>query len=78
MRVSDNLRISRGGFVVIKLIINSDVFLLLRKNPKWDDLNLIGGHEKDRDRGSLLKTALRELWEEVHPSAGSTVSRYIL
>src|SRR6476660_8760636 len=59
------MRISRGGFVIIKLLIDDEVCLLLRKNPKWKDVNLIGGHEKDRDQGNLEKTALRELWEEV-------------
>jgi hypothetical protein len=60
-----DLRISRGGFVVIKLLVNGTVCLLVRKNLKWRDLNLIGGHEKDRDQGRLIRAAQRELWEEV-------------
>lgn len=60
-----DIRISRGGFVVIKLLVNGVVCLLVRKNLKWKDVNLIGGHEKDRDQGSLMKAAQRELWEEV-------------
>src|SRR5262249_27251097 len=32
---------------------------------KWRDINFIGGHSKDRDAGSLERTARRELWEEV-------------
>ncbi|MCR6736250.1 MAG: NUDIX hydrolase [Afipia sp.] len=63
--MSNDLRISRGGFVVIKLFVDGEICLLLRRNSKWKDLNLIGGHEKDRDQTNLEKTALRELWEEV-------------
>jgi len=37
----------------------------MRSNPKWKDLNFIGGHEKPRDAGNLAMTARRELWEEV-------------
>jgi 8-oxo-dGTP pyrophosphatase MutT (NUDIX family) len=63
--MSAEIRTSRGGFVVIKLLVDDEVCLLLRKNPKWKDLNLVGGHEKPRDQGDLEKTALREMWEEV-------------
>jgi len=58
-------RVSRGGFVVIKLLVNGIVCLLVRKNLKWKDVNLIGGHEKERDQNSLTRAAYRELWEEV-------------
>jgi len=37
------LRVSRGGFVVIKLLVNGIVCLLVRRNLKWKDVNLIGG-----------------------------------
>lgn len=60
-----DIRTSRGGFVVIKLLVNGAICLLVRKNLKWKDVNLIGGHEKDRDQGSLMRAAQRELWEEV-------------
>jgi hypothetical protein len=63
--MQNGTRISRGGFVLIKLLVNGRVCLLLRKNLKWKDVNLIGGHEKDRDQGRLIKAAQRELWEEV-------------
>jgi hypothetical protein len=59
------MRNARAGFAAPKLIVEGRSYLLLRKNAKWGDLNLIGGHEKERDRGSLLRTAQRELWEEV-------------
>jgi 8-oxo-dGTP pyrophosphatase MutT (NUDIX family) len=71
--MSQAMRVSRGGFVVIKLLVDGEICLLLRKNPKWKDLNLIGGHEKTRDGESLAKTALRELWEEV-PSVRKNTS----
>jgi hypothetical protein len=58
-------RISRLGFVVIKLRVHAAPYYLMRSNPKWKDVNFIGGHEKPRDAGSLEKTARRELWEEV-------------
>jgi hypothetical protein len=71
-----DLRISRGGFIVIKLLVSGTVCLLLRKNLKWKDVNLIGGHEKDRDRGSLMRAAQRELWEEV-PSSRDMPDLYL-
>ena len=63
--MATELRVSRCGFVVIKLLVDDNICLLLRRNPKWKDFNLVGGHEKDRDQGDLARTALRELWEEV-------------
>ena len=59
------LRRTRIGFVVIKLLVGGAPYFLMRVNPKWKDVNFIGGHEKDRDGGNLGKTARRELWEEV-------------
>jgi hypothetical protein len=63
--MAQDLRTSRGGFVVVKLMIDGTICLLLRRNLKWKDLNLIGGHEKPRDQGNLARAAQRELWEEV-------------
>lgn len=60
-------RKSRVGFVVIKVSVGGTAFYLMRINQKWKDVNFVGGHEKDRDAGSLEKTARRELWEEVPP-----------
>jgi 8-oxo-dGTP pyrophosphatase MutT (NUDIX family) len=40
-------------------------YYLMRVDPKWKDINFIGGHEKDRDSGNFERTARRELWEEV-------------
>lgn len=59
------IKISRCGFVVIKLQIAGDNYFLLRKNKRWKDLNFIGGHVEPRDCGSLRRAARRELLEEV-------------
>lgn len=59
------IRKSRVGFAVIKLQVAEISYFLMRINPKWRDLNFIGGHEKPRDGRDLKKTARRELWEEV-------------
>ena len=56
---------SRAAFVVFKVHAANAAYYLLRVNRKWKDLNLLGGHEKGRDRGNLQKAARRELWEEV-------------
>jgi hypothetical protein len=58
-------KISRCGFVVIKLQIAGEDYFLMRENKRWHDINFIGGHEKPRDKGSLSKAARRELLEEV-------------
>jgi len=59
------VRKSRVGFAVIKLMASGIPYYLMRVNPKWKDINFIGGHEKLRDGADLRKTARRELWEEV-------------
>jgi hypothetical protein len=59
------LRKSRVGFVVIKLRALGRAWFLLRKNERWNDVNFLGGHEKERDKTSLHKTAERELYEEL-------------
>jgi hypothetical protein len=64
---------SRLGLVVIKLCAEGTPYYLMRLNPKWKDVNFIGGHEKPRDLGNLEKTARRELWEEV-PSIRSHIN----
>lgn len=60
-------KVSRCGFVVIKLRIRDEDFLLMRENKKWRDINLIGGHEQPRDARNLERAARRELLEEVPP-----------
>jgi hypothetical protein len=61
-------KLSRIAFVVLKFKFSDDYFYLLRRNEKWHDLNFIGGHENERDRGSLRRAADRELKEEVPSS----------
>src|ERR1700681_2120072 len=58
-------RKSRVGFVIIKLSVAGTAYFLMRINPKWKDVNFIGGHAKIRDADNLAITARRELWEEV-------------
>lgn len=65
MDENSNTRFVRVAFVVVKLRAGDESFYLLRFNPKWQDLNLIGGHEDPKDGGSLERTARRELREEV-------------
>jgi hypothetical protein len=63
--MSGPIKQSRLGFVVIKLLLDGESHLLMRKNLTWNDISFIGGHEEPRDGGSLLRTARRELLEEV-------------
>ncbi|SRR6266498_1933034 len=56
---------SRVGFAVIKVRSGNTAYFLMRLNPRWKDINFIGGHQEERDRGNLQKTTRRELWEEV-------------
>lgn len=60
-----DIRFVRVAFVVVKLRAGEESFYLLRYNPKWNDLNLIGGHEDTKDGGIIERTARRELREEV-------------
>src|SRR5713226_8699798 len=53
------------AFVVGKLLIDGEDHLLLRHDPKWNDLTFVGGHESERDEGDLARTAIRETEEEV-------------
>jgi hypothetical protein len=56
---------STVGFAVVKLAVAGTPYFLMRLNPKWKDINFIGGHAKERDARSLEMTARREFWEEV-------------
>lgn len=58
-------QVSEIGLVVIKLSFSGSPYFLMRKNDKWNDMNFIGGHVSDRDGGRLLRSAQRELREEV-------------
>jgi len=63
--MSQQIKTSRCGFVVIKFQIYSETYLMMRKDSHWKDINFIGGHERSCDRGNLQRTARRELLEEV-------------
>ena len=49
-------RKSRVGFVIIKLSVAGIAYFLMRVNPKWKDVNFIGGHAK-MSYGRKLVTA---------------------
>ncbi len=63
--MSEPVKKSRCGFVVIKLRVDRRVCFLMRQDARWSDLNFIGGHEKARDAANLGNVARRELLEEV-------------
>jgi len=53
------------AFITCKLRINGDDYLLLRGDPDWNDLTLVGGHLEDFDKGNFRRTAIRETEEEL-------------
>src|SRR5215468_12386507 len=63
MTVAENRSIV--AFAIVKVAVAGAAYFLMRLNPKWKDINFVGGHAKERDAGSLERTARRELWEEV-------------
>lgn len=63
--MSQPVKKSRCGFVVVKLRIAGDIYLLMRQDRRWKDVNFIGGHERAQDAGKLRRAARRELLEEV-------------
>ena len=65
-----NYRETRCAFVVIKLKINNRDYLILRRDKDWNDLNLIGGHQEEKDNGKFQRTARRELFEELSALRG--------
>ena len=63
-------RISRCVFVVVKLHLDGEDYVLMRQNTRWKDLNFIGGHVEDKDARNFERAAKRELLEEVPPFRG--------
>ena len=63
--MSENVKLARVALVVIKLRIDGENHLLMRRDSHWEDVNFIGGHEEPEDRSNLENTARRELLEEV-------------
>jgi hypothetical protein len=56
---------SRCAFVIIKIKANDEDNFFMRRDPSWQDINFIGGHDQPQDRGDFKRTAKRELLEEV-------------
>ena len=65
-----NCRETRCAFVVIKLKIDDKDYFILRRDKDWNDLNLIGGHQEERDNGKFERTAKREMFEELSALRG--------
>jgi len=65
-----NCRETRCAFVVIKLKIDNKDYFILRRDKDWNDLNLIGGHQEEKDNGRFQRTAKRELFEELSAFRG--------
>ena len=63
--MSNQPKISKCTFVIIKLKISNEEWFIMRRDSRWKDLNFIGGHEGPQDRGNRKKTAKRELLEEI-------------
>lgn len=63
-------RESRCAFVVIKLKIDGKDYFVLRRDKDWNDLNLIGGHQEEKDNGRFKRTARREMFEELSALRG--------
>ena len=63
-------REARCAFVVIKLRVEGKDYFVLRQDKKWNDLNLIGGHQEDKDKGRFKRTARREMFEELSALRG--------
>lgn len=64
-------RETKCAFVVFKLIVKGRDYYILRRDKDWNDLNLIGGHQEVKDNGNLLRTARRELFEELSALRGA-------
>src|SRR5579862_541702 len=58
-------KISRVAFVVPKVQVGISACFLMRRNAKWNDISFVGGHANERDSNSLMRSARRELLEEV-------------
>ena len=65
-----NFREARCAFVVIKLKIDSKDYFILRRDGDWNDLNLIGGHQEEKDNGRFKRTVRREMFEELSALRG--------
>ena len=55
---------------MIKLKIDNKDYFVLRRDRDWNDLNLIGGHQEEKDNGRFMRTAKREMFEEMSALRG--------
>jgi 8-oxo-dGTP pyrophosphatase MutT (NUDIX family) len=53
--------------VIVPLRIDHEKFFLLRRNIKWNDWGLVGGHVEPNEKGRWKSTAIRECNEELAP-----------
>jgi hypothetical protein len=61
------MRHSELAHVVIRVPFGKQRYLLLRKNRKWHDWSLVGGHVEPGEEGDWACTAIRECEEELAP-----------
>jgi hypothetical protein len=61
------MRHSELAHVVIRVTVGGRRYLLLRKNTKWNDWSLVGGHVEPGEEGDWARTAVRECEEELAP-----------
>lgn len=66
MTTESRERHSDVAYVVAKLRVRGEDYVLLRAHPKWGDWSLVGGHVEPLD-ASWLAAAAREVDEEMAP-----------
>ena len=66
----NNYRQARCAFVVVKIKIYNKDYFILRRDRDWNDLNFIGGHQEEQDKGRFERTAKREMFEEMSALRG--------
>lgn len=62
---------TRCAFVVCKLRIEGEVYVVVRYDVEWEDITLVGGHQEEEDEGQFAFTARRETLEELNDLAES-------
>lgn len=61
------MRHSNLALVLIKLRINSEPYLVLIRDEKWDEWTLVGGHVEKDEENDWARAAARECNEELSP-----------
>lgn len=59
------MRHTDASLVVIRFRIGHTTHQLFRRNQKWNDWSLVGGHMEPGEEGMWAKTAAREVEEEM-------------